>query len=164
MNANMQIATRGDTVEHQIFDVGYRIVDENAVPPSYDHRGDSGIGLCSVEDVVIEPNQITLVDTGIQFDIPEGLELCVRSRSGMTKKNGIVVAQGVGTVDQCYRGNVFVLLHNISDKAFHVQKGMKVAQGVFNELPDVVFHHAKELSVTSRGEGCLNSTGTYGVK
>jgi len=146
----------------QIYDIGYKIVDDDAVKPYYDHVGDSGFPLISVEDdFIIEPEDIALVDTGIQFDIPEGLELCVRSRSGMTKKHGIVVAQGVGTVDQNYRGNVFVLLHNISDLPMTINKGMKIAQGIWNELPDVVFHEVDELSETSRGSDALNSTGYY---
>lgn len=156
--------TRRGFPEPNIRSIGYKLVDPNATKPYYDHKGDSGIALCSVETKIIKPNEIAMVDTGIQFDLPEGIELCVRSRSGMTKKHGIVVAQGVGTVDQNYRGNVFVLLHNISDEPFDIRCGMKIAQGVFNELPDISFYTVEDMSETSRGSDCLNSTGSYGIE
>jgi dUTP pyrophosphatase len=146
-----------------IYNLEYVLCNENAKPPKYDHRCDSGMALYSMIDIEIMPHETVKIPTGIKFNIPEGCEIQCRSRSGMAK-NGIVVAQGVGTVDEPYTGELFVLLRNVNDdRRVYIKTGMKVAQAVLVELPDVALSEITEdqLKETSRGNGCLGSTGDY---
>jgi dUTP pyrophosphatase len=86
----------------------------DAVIPSYAHAGDSGFDLVAVEDVIVTPGQTVKVRTGLAFDIPSGYELQVRPRSGVSAKTKLRVSNTPGTVDASYRGEVMVLVDNIS--------------------------------------------------
>ncbi len=108
----------------------------DAVLPTRAHgEGDSGWDLYSVEDVWLHPGKSLLISTGYNIALPPMWEGQVRPRSGLALKHGITVANSVGTVDSCYRGNLGVILINHSNMPFHITKGTRIAQIVFMPIP-----------------------------
>jgi dUTP pyrophosphatase len=132
---------------------------DDAIIPAYQHKGDAGFDLHSAEDIIIESGMTSLVTTGLIFEVPEGYELQVRSRSGLALKNGIFVLNGVGTVDSSYRGQVGVILTNAGKQTFSIRKGDRIAQGVINKIECPIFMEVEEVTVTDRGERAFGSTG-----
>lgn len=124
-------------------------------------EGSSGFDLCAAvqEPVMIHPGEIVLIPTGISIAMPSNLEAQVRSRSGLALNNGICVLNSPGTIDSDYRGEIRVILYNVSSKGFQVKRGDRVAQLVFQEVPAVQFQVVQELHETSRGVGGFGSTG-----
>lgn len=130
--------------------------------PSYANEGDSGFDLRANEKGVLDPMDRVLVPTGLFFELPNGTELQIRPRSGLAYKHGVTVLNSPGTVDNGYRGEIKVLLVNLSKKRFSWNKGERIAQGVvshrigadYGELLEV-----KNLDSTERGEGGFGSTG-----
>jgi dUTP pyrophosphatase len=130
--------------------------------PSYANEGDSGFDLRANENGVLDPMGRVLVPTGLFFELPKGYELQIRPRSGLAYKHGVTVLNSPGTVDNGYRGEIKVLLVNLSKKRFSWNKGERIAQGVvshrigadYGELLEV-----KNLDSTERGEGGFGSTG-----
>ena len=140
-------------------DVSVKILDDRAVLPSFATDGAAGFDFVSIENVEISEGKTVMVRTGLAFAVPLGFELQVRARSGMASK-GIIVTNGPGTVDSDYRGEVKVLLTNVSHKgAFVIKHGDRIAQGVINQLPWVCLVKRDELSETERGSGGFGSTG-----
>lgn len=131
--------------------------------PSYANEGDSGFDLRANENGILEPMDRVLIPTGLFFELPKGYELQIRPRSGLAYKHGVTVLNSPGTVDNGYRGEIKVLLVNLSKKRFSWNKGERIAQGVvshriggdFGELLEV-----KNLDSTERGENGFGSTGT----
>ena len=127
--------------------------------PHYVHKGDSGVDLYSAEDYVLKPMERKLISTGIKIEIPHGYEAQVRPKSGLAIEHGISHANSVGTIDSGYRGEIKVPLINLSDKAYKIEKGKKIAQMVFAKVEEAVFEEVGELSATTRNEGGFGSTG-----
>ena len=131
--------------------------------PIYAKVGDSGFDLRANERGSLKPLERKLVGTGLYFELPDGYELQIRPRSGLAYKNGITVLNSPGTVDTGYRGEIKVLLVNISNEKFTWDKGERIAQGVvshrissdFGDLIEVF-----EINESERGEGGFGSTGT----
>lgn len=131
--------------------------------PVYAKEGDSGFDLRANENGTLKPLERKLVGTGLYFELPDGYELQIRPRSGLAYKNGITVLNSPGTVDTGYRGEIKVLLINLSNETFTWEKGERIAQGViahrissdFGNLIEVT-----EISESERGEGGFGSTGT----
>ncbi|MGR3484520.1 MAG: dUTP diphosphatase [Paracoccaceae bacterium] len=109
--------------------------------------------------VVIAPMGRTLIPTGLRMAVPDGFELQIRGRSGLALRHGIVPANGVGTVDSDYRGEVGVILANLGAEPFEVAHGMRIAQGVVAPAPRTPFALG-DPGATSRGAGGWGSTGT----
>jgi dUTP pyrophosphatase len=139
--------------------VRFRLLDSSAKLPTYAHPGDAGMDVCSIEDVVIAPGARALVKTGFAMEIPDGFEAQVRPRSGLAIKSGITVLNTPGTIDSGYRGEVGVILINLSDVPFHVEKGMKIAQMVIAKFERAEVEAVSELSSSERGAGGFGSTG-----
>ena len=137
------------------------VASESSLVPSYAYPGDAGCDLCSAEKHTISlwPGERKLIGTGLRFAIPDGFEMQVRSRSGMTLTHGVVVSNSPGTVDSRFRGEVKVILHNVSDKEFRVEPGMRIAQAVFAPVVQAQFVQVEELDGTERGEGGFGSSG-----
>jgi dUTP pyrophosphatase len=114
--------------------------------------------LFSVKDVMIKPLHRALIPTGIKVEIPAGYEMQIRPKSGLALHNGITVLNTPGTVDSDYRGEVGVILINLSSKEYKVEKGQKIGQAVFNKIERAKFYEGK-LSETKRGDGGFGSTG-----
>jgi dUTP pyrophosphatase len=111
------------------------------------------------EEVEILPMERKLIPTGIRLEIPEGYEGQVRPRSGLALEHGVTVLNSPGTIDSDYRGEVKVILINLSDQPFFVSSGDRIAQLVIQKNPQVEFVEEGKLSKTSRGCGGFGHTG-----
>ena len=160
----------------------------DAVIPKYAQQGDSGFDLVAIEDVIIEPGETKLIKTGLAFDIPEGFEIQVRPRSGITLKTKLRVQ--LGTIDSNYRGEVGVIVDNIAIKSglcgstidmvdgsvtsiydesmrqlkaetytYLIRKGDRIAQGILAPVAITEFEEVDKLSDSERGSNGYGSTG-----
>ena len=111
------------------------------------------------EPISLEPLQRVLVPTGLYIALPEGFECQVRPRSGLAVKHGITVLNSPGTVDADYRGELRTLLVNLSDKAFVIEPGERIAQMVIASHEHVEWEEVEVLDETERGAGGFGSTG-----
>lgn len=129
--------------------------------PAYATNGSAGMDLrANIEaPIILQPMQRVLVPTGIKIALPIGYEVQVRPRSGMALKHGITCANTPGTVDADYRGDVGVILINLSDKPFTINDGDRIAQMVVNKYERIEWEPVTELSETERGEGGFGHTG-----
>ena len=110
--------------------------------------------------VVLAPLQRAMIPTGLYLEIPVGYEVQVRPRSGLAAKKGITVLNTPGTIDADYRGEVNVILVNLSDQPFTVEPGERIAQLVLAKHEKIDWEEVSELGATARGEGGFGSTGT----
>jgi len=129
--------------------------------PNYKTSGSSGIDLyANIENsIVLNPLKPTLIPTGIYLSIPEGYEGQIRARSGLALKHGITLANGIGTIDSDYRGEIGVILVNLSKEEYIVNKGDRIAQLVFIKYEKVQFEEVNSLDKTLRGHGGFGHTG-----
>jgi dUTP pyrophosphatase len=132
--------------------------------PSYQKEGDSGFDLAAFthEDIVLKPLDRQLIPTGLFYQIPLGFELQIRPRSGLALKNGITVLNSPGTVDAGYRGEIKVLLINLSNQDFIIKSGDRIAQGVIAPVQSrhtTLFRRVNELDSSERNTGGFGSTG-----
>ncbi len=111
------------------------------------------------ESVVLAPGERALIPSGFAMAMPRELEAQIRPRSGLAYKHGITCLNSPGTIDADYRGEVKVLLINLGQEAFTIERGERIAQMVFQRVPQVSLEEVEELSDTSRGEGGFGHTG-----
>lgn len=138
------------------------IINKSKHPlPSYKTELSAGMDLCANLDQPIElqPLERKLIPTGLYLEIPAGFEAQVRPRSGLALKNGITCLNTPGTIDADYRGEVGVILANLSNEPFTVNDGERIAQLVIAKHETVSWIEVNELSETQRGEGGFGSTG-----
>lgn len=109
--------------------------------------------------IIIKPFDRVLIPTGLYFEIPEGYEIQVRSRSGLCLNNGIIVANSPGTIDSDYRGELKVIILNISKNDFEINNSDRIAQIVFSEYKKVNLIISDSISSTQRMEKSFGSTG-----
>ncbi len=130
--------------------------------PKYETILSAGVDLRAdmTEDVILKPLERKLVKTGLFIALPEGYEAQVRPRSGLAYKNGITVLNSPGTIDADYRGEIGVILVNLSNTEFTIQNGERIAQLVFAKCEQAEFLVVNKLNETKRGEGGFGSTGT----
>lgn len=131
----------------------------NATAPHYATPGAAGFDIAANETVTINPGTWERVATGLSVALPLDEELQIRSRSGMALRQGLVVHQGVGTIDSDYRGEIFVMLRNVGMEARTVKCGDRIAQGVVAKVAQVEFDVVDDLDETERGAGGFGSTG-----
>ncbi|MCQ2173153.1 MAG: dUTP diphosphatase [Bacteroidales bacterium] len=112
------------------------------------------------EPVVLKPLCRAMVHTGLYLEIPAGYEVQVRPRSGLAAKKGITVLNAPGTIDADYRGEVCVILVNLSNEDFVIENGERVAQLVLARHEVIEWEEVEELAASGRGEGGFGSTGT----
>lgn len=136
-------------------------VRSNAILPEYQTSGAAGADLhaCLDEPVVIQPLERKLIPTGISMEIPEGYEVQIRARSGLSIKYGISIVNGIGTIDADYRGEFGVLLINFGQEPFTVEPDMRIAQIVVAKYDVAQWNEVKTLDETSRGVGGFGSSG-----
>ena len=129
--------------------------------PSYATEGSAGVDLKANidEPITLAPLQRVVVPTGLRIALPKGTEAQVRPRSGLAAKHGITVLNTPGTIDADYRGEVGVILINMSDKDFVINPGERVAQMILARYERFEWEDVEQLDSTSRGEGGLGSTG-----
>ncbi len=111
------------------------------------------------EPVVLAPLQRAMIPTGLYIALPEGTEAQIRPRSGLAARHGITVLNSPGTVDADYRGEIRVILVNLSDEPFTVNPGERIAQMVIARYERVVWEESETLDETERGAGGFGSTG-----
>ncbi len=104
-----------------------------------------------------------LVPTGIAIALPQGFEAQVRPRSGLAAKHGITVLNSPGTIDADYRGEIKVILVNLSSESFEIEAGMRIAQMVIAPVTQIAWDERADLESTTRGAGGFGSTGTGGT-
>lgn len=129
--------------------------------PKYQTQGASAMDLVAAidDDVIIPPGEIGIIPTGIAIELPRNTEAQVRSRSGMAIKKGVAVVNGIGTIDEDYRGEICVGLINHSKVDFKVSRGDRIAQMAVMEVLKPVIIETDELSNTQRATGGFGSTG-----
>ena len=133
-----------------------------AVTPKYAYNSDSGFDLHSTEELWIESMDRRLVPTGIHIDIPEGYEIQVRSKSGLALKQGLMVLNSPGTVDQGYTGEIQVIIFNTSKHRINITKGQKIAQAVLCPVVSgkwITLVEKKEINEKDRNANGFGSTG-----
>ena len=137
-----------------------KLLDKNAIVPSYAQPGDAGADLHALENYFIQGGQQVLVRTGVAFEIPPGFVGLIRPRSGLATKAGVGMNSS-GVVDSGYRGEIFVNLINHSKQGYNIQPGDRIAQIVFIPFYSVHFDVVEELSLSERGENGHGSTGGW---
>ena len=130
--------------------------------PKYETSGSSGMDLSANIDAKlnIEPGKTAIIPTGLALSIPKGFEIQIRPRSGLAAKQKISVLNTPGTIDSDYRGEIKVILINLSQESFIVEKGLRIAQMVVCPVVQAQLKEVNDLSETGRGEGGFGSTGT----
>ncbi|MCL2683383.1 MAG: dUTP diphosphatase [Bacteroidales bacterium] len=130
--------------------------------PTYETQGSAGMDLRADlnEDVILRPLERALIPTGLRIELPIGYEAQIRPRSGLAAKHGLTVLNSPGTIDADYRGEIKVILVNLSNEIFTIKHGERIAQMVIAKHETVDFVEVIELSQTQRGEGGFGHTGT----
>ena len=129
--------------------------------PAYETLSSAGMDVRAAlnEPVILQPLERKLIPTGLFLEIPHGYEVQVRPRSGLAYKNGVTVLNAPGTIDADYRGEVGVLLVNLSNESFTIVSGDRIAQLVVAKVEQIEWKPTNQLSETQRGEGGFGSTG-----
>lgn len=135
-------------------------ISPNAVLPVRKTALAAAFDIAAAEPAIVKPQSVTVVKTGLRFEMPGNVEAQIRSRSGLAAQ-GIFVMNSPGTVDADYRGEIAVILFNTSaDKGFSIEPGDRIAQVAFREVPTVQMVEVEEItSTTDRGDGAMGSTG-----
>ena len=130
--------------------------------PKYETSGSSGMDLAAYIDsnINIDPGQTAIIPTGLALSIPKGFEVQIRPRSGLAAKQKISVLNTPGTIDADYRGEIKVILINLGQVSFKVEKGLRIAQMVVCPIVQAQLKEVDDLSETERGKGGFGSTGT----
>ena len=136
-------------------------LSKNVPLPKYETDGASGLDLAANIDIKIEikPGETKIIPTGLFVGIPKNFEIQIRPRSGLAAKNQISVLNTPGTIDADYRGELKVILINLSDKIFVVEKGLRIAQMVVCPVVRAKLKEVETLNDTKRGSGGFGSTG-----
>jgi len=127
--------------------------------PVYASAGAAGMDICAAEAVKLKPGARFAVPTGFAVAIPHGYEIQVRPRSGLALKHGITCLNTPGTIDCDYRGEVKVILANLGEEVFEIERGDRIAQLVVAPAPQALVTEVETLDETARGAGGFGSTG-----
>ncbi len=129
--------------------------------PQYETSGSAGVDLRAQlqEPVMLKPLQRALIPTGLYLELPDGYEAQVRPRSGLALKKGVTVLNSPGTIDSDYRGEIKIILINLSNETTIINTGERIAQLIVAKYEKVSFKDVDELNETERGEGGFGHTG-----
>lgn len=133
-------------------------VHQNAKIPKYALPGDAGMDLFAIEDKTVKPNEIIAVKTGISIELPNNYVGLIWDKSGLALKSGIKTMGGV--IDSGYRGEIAVILTNLSKDAYEIKRGEKIAQLLIQKIESAEILEVNELNNTERNEGGFGSTGS----
>lgn len=142
--------------------VQIKIVNTSANPlPQYATRGSSGMDIRASLNmpVILQPNERTLIPTGLLVEIPEGYEVQIRPRSGLAIKQGITCLNSPGTIDSDYRGEIKIILINLSSEEQIINSGDRIAQMIVQKVERAIFEQVEFLNETERAEGGFGHTG-----
>jgi dUTP pyrophosphatase len=154
-----------DFVPDTVITVKFERLHEKAILPKRMSEKASGLDLFvhflyEESEGMILPHSREVFGTGVAVQLPEGYEGQIRSRSGMAAKQGVFVLNSPGTIDEDYRGELLVILHNTTDKIVKLKYGDRIAQLVISKVARLPYIEVAELSDTKRSDGGLGSTGT----
>lgn len=161
----------GDIIPKTIFDTVPQLARQEVVPvkikllhpsakiPEYKFTGDAGFDLCTTTCGVIHPGKSVAFGLGIAMAIPEGFELQVRPRSGLSFNTPLMAKNTIGTIDSGYSGEICFALHNTGDEPVYVEAGDRICQGVLSRVPRASFELVDNLPATERGNKGFGSTG-----
>lgn len=133
-------------------------LNPNAIIPTYAHPTDAGADVSAVEETIVPAGKTVLVHTGLKLAIPRGYEVQVRPRSGLSLKTGLRVANAPGTIDSSYRGELGIIITNISSESYTIAAGDKIAQILIAPTPMMDFVETTISDTTDRGEGGFGSS------
>ncbi len=139
-----------------------KVVREKGVElPKYETKGSAGMDVRAniKEPITLKSLERILIPTGLKVAIPEGYEIQVRPRSGLAIKHGITMLNTPGTVDSDYRGELKVIVVNLSNKTYTIEPNERIGQFVLNKIEQIEFVEVEELDSTERGEGGFGHTG-----
>jgi len=139
-----------------------KIVNTSDNPlPQYETSGSAGVDLRAQlqEPVMLKPLQRALIPTGLYPELPDGYEAQIRPRSGLALKKGVTVLNSPGTIDSDYRGEIKIILINLSNETTIINTGERIAQLIVSKYEKVSFKEVDELNETERGEGGFGHTG-----
>ena len=142
--------------------VEVKVVREKGVElPKYETKGSAGMDVRAnvKEPITLKSLERILIPTGLKVAIPEGYEIQVRPRSGLAIKHGITMLNTPGTVDSDYRGELKVIVVNLSNEAYTIEPNERIGQFVLNKIEQIEFIEVEELESTERGEGGFGHTG-----
>ena len=142
--------------------VEVKVVREKGVElPKYETKGSAGMDVRAniKESITLKSLERILIPTGLKVAIPEGYEIQVRPRSGLAIKHGITMLNTPGTVDSDYRGELKVIVVNLSNEAYTIEPDERIGQFVLNKIEQIEFVEVEELESTERGEGGFGHTG-----
>ena len=172
-------------IAKKIIQIAIELTHEDAKIPTYAHIGDAGCDVYAIDDYTIAPGETKIIPTGLKMIIPEGYELQVRPRSGLSSKTKMRVANAPGTIDSSYRGEVGIIIENIEPPfkdidysfnadgsitinsiehgaAFSIGKGERIAQLVLNEVPKAAFYLVNNIEEYSDEEFSYRGTDGFG--
>ena len=139
--------------------VKYVNIIHDKKPLDRQHDGDSGFDVRANESGIIKPGEIRLVHTGMYLEIQPGYEVQVRPRSGLALKQGVTICNTPGTIDADYRGEIGVILINLSNEPFTINDGDRICQMVISKYETIEWTSVQILSETTRGEGGFGHSG-----
>jgi len=136
-------------------------INDKAILPAYqtEHAAGMDIHACLDAPQTLNPLERATIPTGLAIELPTGYEAQIRARSGLGRKYGITMVNGVGTIDSDYRGEFSILLINLSNEPFVIEPGMRIAQMIVARHEHVNWEEVTELNDTERGSGGFGSTG-----
>jgi dUTP pyrophosphatase len=140
-----------------------KIVNQSTNPlPEYATGGSSGMDIRACLDLpkALQPHERALIPTGLFVELPYGYEAQIRPRSGLAIRNGITCLNSPGTIDSDYRGEIKIILINLSGEEQVIQPGDRIAQMVIQKVEKITWTIVEELKITSRNEGGFGHTGT----
>lgn len=134
---------------------------EDVTLPEYKTTGSAGLDIRAAvnEPLIIQKGTVGLVPTNLSVEIPEGYEIQVRPRSGLALSDGIGILNSPGTIDSDYRGEIKIILINLGEKDFIINRNDRIAQLVLNKVEKIEWTVSEELDLTDRGSGGFGSTG-----
>ena len=141
--------------------VNFQQCSANVILPEYATDGAAGMDIVAYMDspIVLAPFERAAIPTGFRMQLPKGYEAQVRPRSGLALKHGITVANAPGTIDSDYRGEILVIMINLSQRDFAIKCGMRIAQMVVTPVVQCVPKLQSKLDISDRGDGGFGSTG-----
>ncbi len=147
-----------DIPERKMVEVIIETCHDKAVIPSYAHNTDAGADIYAVEDAEIPGNTTMIIKTGLKVAIPNGWEIQIRPRSGMSAKTPIRIANAPGTIDTGYRDEVGIICHNTSPYPYTIKEGDRIAQMVISSVPMIKFTSGKVSNIEGDRGGGFGST------
>jgi dUTP pyrophosphatase len=137
-----------------------KIINHSENPlPGYMTAGAAGIDIYAAEDALVQNGSVSLVPTGLYIEMPSGYEAQIRCRSGLALKHGLMMVNGIGTIDSDYRGEIKIIFTNCTDIPYQIKKGDRIAQMIFCKYIKAEFVEVSKLESTKRSEGGFGSSG-----